>query len=65
MSTYVAWLRSEYRIAELEQQLAESRKPISDEQIENIIYQCDGFLCGDSGKQLLREKIRAIIKEQK
>jgi len=54
-------------VAQLEADIADARKPISDEQIENIIYQCDGFLkwgVGDHGKQIIREKIRAIIKEQ-
>lgn len=55
------------RIEQLEKQLADAQKPISDEQVDNIIYQCDGFLkwgVGDHGKQTIREKIRAIIKDQ-
>jgi len=44
----------------------ESKSSITDEQIENIIYQCDGFLkwgVGEHGKQTIREKIRGILGE--
>jgi hypothetical protein len=37
---------------------------VSDEQIENIIYQCDGYLnwgVETQGKKLICEKIRGII----
>lgn len=54
------------QMVNVSEQLAEAKKEITDEQIENIIFQCDGFLkwgVGDHGKQTIRQKIRAIIKE--
>lgn len=57
---------AEQEIEQLRSEIESLKKVpvVSDEQIENIIYQCEGYLnwgAGTQGKQLICKKIREII----